>query len=181
MEEIISTGNQKVSVSLSELEEPDRLILFDWINDKKLVELNSFFKPVTIEAHTNWFNSIRQNKSVRIFGIRIIENNELIGSCQLFNINELNRAAELQIRLGSFDKMGKGYGSQAVQLLLHYGFENLNLQRIYLNVFADNIRAYKSYRKNGFAEEGHLRRAAYIGDRFVDVKVMSILKEEFPK
>lgn len=175
------TGSQAYSVQLSELMEGDRQILFEWINNKELVEFNAYFKPVSWQNHNAWFDAIKTNDTVKIFGIRRMEDDKLIGSCQLFNLNILSQSAELQIRLGYFDEMGKGFGSQSVNLLLQYGFTKLNLQRIYLHVFEHNTRAYKTYLNAGFTEEGVLRRAAFIGDAFVNVKVMSILKEEYFK
>lgn len=164
---------------LDNLLEEDKEILFKWINNKELVEHNSFFNPPTWKNHCAWFESIKIRKDVKIFAIR--NNAQIIGSCQLLNINELIQSAELQIRIGYFTEMGKGLGSQAVKLLIQYGFETLNLQRIYLHVFSDNIRAYKSYLKTGFKEEGCLRNAALVGDKFKDVKIMAILKEEYFK
>jgi RimJ/RimL family protein N-acetyltransferase len=182
MEEKILIGNLVVDqIKLSVLEDEDKQNLFEWINNKELVEFNSPFQIISWDNHCKWFDAIRKSESVKIFGIRTIEKNKLIGSCQLLNLNKISGSAELQIRLGFFSEMGKGYGSEAVKLLLKYGFEELKLQRIYLHVFSDNIRAFKSYLKNGFKEEGVLRRAAFINGTYKDVKIMSILKEEFIK
>ena len=170
-----------MDIKLSELKEIDKKPMFEWINNQELVEYNSYFKPVKWEDHSKWFDNVRSRNDVKIFGIRNLDDDTLIGSCQLLNISELAQSAELQIRIALFSEMGKGLGSQAVKLLLQYGFESLKLQRIYLHVFADNIRAYKSYLKNGFKEEGHMRRAAFVNDKFIDVKVMSILREEHYK
>jgi RimJ/RimL family protein N-acetyltransferase len=172
-------GDSKYSVKLSELIEADSPILFEWINNRELVEFNSNFKPVAWDDHCKWFDNVRKKPDLKIFGIRTAKDEKLIGSCQLMHINQASQSAELQIRLGSFSDMGKGFGSQAVALLLGYGFTVLKLQRIYLHVFSDNERAYKSYLKNGFKEEGHLRRAAFVNNRFVDIKIMGILKEEY--
>lgn len=174
-------GNQLYSIQLSELKEDDKHPLFEWINTKELVEFNSYFKPVNWENHVKWFENIITNETVKIFGIRTLAEDKLIGSCQLYNINTLTNSAELQIRLGYFNEMGKGFGSQAVKLLLAFGFETLQLQRIYLHVFSNNIRAHKTYLNIGFTEEGHLRRAAFIGNEFIDVKIMSVLKEDYFK
>lgn len=174
-------GTDLYNVKLGELIEEDKPILFEWINNKELVEYNSFFRPVSWENHCKWFELIRKKHEVVIFGIRTVPENKLIGTCQLLNINDLTRSAELQIRIGYFEEMGKGLGSQAVKLLLKWGFENRNLNRIYLHVFANNVRAIKSYLKNGLSEEGHLKKAAFINGEFVDVKIMAILKEEFFK
>jgi RimJ/RimL family protein N-acetyltransferase len=175
------TGNDPnmSAVVLCELSDNDKDLMFEWINNRELVEFNSFFKPVSWENHCKWFDSIKNRSDVKIFGIRRVSNNKLIGSCQLMNINAISKSAELQIRLGYFSEMGKGLGSQATHQLLKFGFETLGLQRIYLHVFAGNERAVKSYLKTGFKEEGCLRRAAFVGSQFLNVKVMAILKEEF--
>lgn len=171
-------GDDTFQVVLTDLKESDKEPMFEWINNKELVEFNSFFKPVTWENHLKWFVSIVQRNDLKIFGIRN-KSDELIGSCQLLNINSLSQSAELQIRLGNLSILGKGFGSQAVALLLKYGFEKLKLNRIYLHVFENNIRAIKSYEKNGFITEGILRQAAFVNDKFVNVKIMSILKNEY--
>lgn len=173
------TGTDSYSVVLTWLHESDKEDLFEWINNKELVEFNSDFKPVSRENHEAWFERIRKEETTKIFAIRLKEGNKLVGSCQLLHINRKTLSAELQIRLGYFHEMGKGFGTQAVKLLLQYGFLELNLQRIYLHVFSDNQRAYKTYLKVGFVEEGCLRKAALIGEVFKDVRVMGILKEEF--
>ena len=75
--------------------------------------------------------------------------------------------------------MGKGSGSEAVKLLLQYGFDNLQLKRIYLHVFTNNIRAIKSYLKNKFKEEGIVNNASLINNEYVSAKLMAIYREDF--
>lgn len=169
------------TVVLTELQEADKAILFEWINNKELVEYNSHFLPVTWENHCAWFDRIKKDDETKIFAIRVKNNNSIIGSCQLTHINTRVGSSELQIRLGYFPVMGKGLGSKAVNLLLIHGFETLGLQRIYLHVFSDNERAIKSYMKNNFVKEGLLRRSAFVNGVFKDVYLMSILKEELQK
>lgn len=59
------TGKQKYKVLLSELRKEDKQVLFDWINNKELVEFNSFFKPVTWESHCKWFDNIKNKKQLK--------------------------------------------------------------------------------------------------------------------
>lgn len=110
------------------------------------------------------------------FIIEKADTKKAIGSCQLLNINWIHRNAELQIRIGEGGFQGKGYGSEAVRLLVDFGFKDLHLHRIYLHVFSSNARAIKAYEKCGFEREGVLREAAYIDGGFVDVVAMAILR-----
>jgi diamine N-acetyltransferase len=170
---------KSADVALTPLTTADSAVLYQWINDRELVLFNSAYKPVSESQHQAWFASIQQREDVVIFGIRLLETGQLIGSCQLHSINLVNRTAELQIRLGSPADRGKGYGTQAVRLLLQFGFSDLNLNRIHLHVFAGNTRAIAAYEKCGFAREGTLRQGAFVDGQYIDVVVMGILREEY--
>ncbi|MFN2533462.1 MAG: GNAT family N-acetyltransferase [Pyrinomonadaceae bacterium] len=166
------------NVGLAPLTLADSSIMWQWINDREEVIFNSAYKPVNESQHNAWFEAIQQRRDVVIFGIRLIEADRLIGTCQLHGINTVHRSAELQIRLTADDR-GKGYGTEAVQLLLQFGFIDLNLYRIYLHVFENNSRAIAVYEKTGFVREGTLRQAAYVSGAYTNVVVMGVLREDY--
>ena len=157
----------------------DLPVLFDWINDREQVLFNAPYKPVGEGQHKTWFETIQQRNDVVLFGIRLLKDDKLIGSCQLHSINWIHRSAELQIRLGDPAERGHGYGTEATRLLLDFAFKDLNLHRVYLYVFSTNTIAIRLYEKVGFVCEGTLRRAAHIDGRYVDVIVLGILRDEF--
>ncbi len=158
--------------------EDDILKMYYWINNKELVNFNSSFFPVHFKNHIEWFENIRKDKSTVLFGIRKKKDNELIGTCQLHSINSIHRKAELQIRL-QFESSSKGYGKEVLKILIDYGFNDLNLNKIYLNVYETNSRAISLYEKMGFQKEGALREEIFLNGKYIDVYVMSILKNEW--
>jgi RimJ/RimL family protein N-acetyltransferase len=81
--------------------------------------------------------------------------------------------------IGEKDTWGKGYGFEASILILKYAFHELNLNRIFLTVREDNINAIKLYKKVGFKEEGLLRQQVYNNNKYINMIIMSILKDEF--
>jgi len=164
-------------VKLGPLLEDDSNTLFDWINDRDLVLYNAPFHPIDSTSHREWFDAIRKRKDVSVFAIRNPE--RLIGTCQLHTIDPIHRSAELQIRIGVEGDRGRGIGTEAVRLLLHHGFHDLNLNRVFLHVFAGNERAIRAYEKVGFKREGILRQAAHIDGRYVDVLVMGVVRDGF--
>jgi RimJ/RimL family protein N-acetyltransferase len=166
-------------VFLSPLRLADSLLLFNWINDREEVLFNAPYKPISEGQHQAWFEAIQQHNDRVIFGIRLLETDKLIGICQLHTIHHIHRSAELQIRLGDTAERGRGYGTEAVDLLLDFAFKDLNLQRIYLHVFSHNTAALRLYEKIGFIREGVLRKAAHINGEYVDVVVMAILREDY--
>jgi RimJ/RimL family protein N-acetyltransferase len=165
------------NVRLTPLHEADCPILFEWINDRELVELSSTFKPVAADDHRRWFDGIQNRPDTRIFGIRLKDDPALIGTCQLLKINHSERSAELQIRIGDPSARGRGIGTEAVRQLVAFGFRELNLNRITLHVFDSNTIAQRAYEKAGFVRQGVIPAAASIGGRPVDALVMAIVNE----
>ena len=166
-------------VILTQVLSEDSNRLFKWINDPVLVHFNSSFSPVDDLSHAEWFDKVRKDRAVRIFAIRKINNKELIGTCQLHSIHPIHRSAELQIRIGQEDQQGKGFGTDAVNLLLKFGFNELGLNRIFLHVFDSNERATRVYEKAGMKVEGKLREGVFIDGEFKSILVLAILKREF--
>lgn len=163
--------------SLRPVRRDDKDDLYRWITNRDLLILNASYRPVGEGEHEKWFESILCGRSDFVFFvIEERESKQAIGSCQLLNINWIHRNAELQIRIGESAFRGKGYGSEAVRLLVDFGFNDLHLHRIYLHVFASNTRAIRTYEKCEFTREGVLKDAAYIDGRYVDVEIMAILK-----
>ena len=128
------------------------------------------------ESEKELLNSIKKEK---IFGVRLLENDELLGNVSFKSIGEIHRTAEMGIMLGNPKYQRKGYGMEAINLLLDYGFSFLNLRNISLNVFEYNEVAYNLYKKAGFKEAGRLRKAVEIMGKTYDVIIMDMLKEKF--
>ncbi|MEO3947409.1 GNAT family protein [Gorillibacterium sp. CAU 1737] len=104
---------------------------------------------------------------------------QIIGESVLNEIDEEVRSAHFRICLFRSDLCGKGTGSTAVKETVRFGFEELGMHRIDLEVFDFNERAYRSYLRAGFREEGRKRDAEWIDGRYVDVILMAILEEEW--
>ena len=136
--------------TLEPLRDEDSDALFAWINDRELVELSAaVFRPVSRAAHDAWFAWVRARDDVAIYAIR--EGGALVGTCQLLIDGP---AAELRIRIGERSAQGRGLGTWAVRELVRIGFEELGLERIWLQVLAGNARAIRTYEKVGFGVVG---------------------------
>jgi RimJ/RimL family protein N-acetyltransferase len=94
-------------------------------------------------------------------------------------IDEDNRNAVLRIALFSTEHFSKGYGSEALRLVVAHGFEAYNLHRIGLDVFAYNDRAIHVYEKIGFRREGVQRDALFYKGEFHDSILMAVLEDEW--
>ena len=103
----------------------------------------------------------------------------MIGTVGLEKFDDINRTATLGIFIGDKNYRSKGYGTEAIRLILEYGFKYLNLQNIKLDLMEFNERALKCYQKCGFKEYGRRRKCIYIDGEYYDSIAMDILAEEF--
>ena len=86
-----------------------------------------------------------------------------------------------RIVIGDKAYWGRGYGSDAVNVLLDYAFRLRNLRKVYLNVNGNNPRAMRAYAKCGFVEEGRWRKHVWSNGEYVDLVCMGILREEYQR
>lgn len=113
------------------------------------------------------------------FGIRVLEEDVLIGFISLHSIEWNNGAASLAVGIGASDFRGKGLGSEAIKLVLNYAFHELNLNRVGLDVIGNNKNAVSCYEKCGFIVEGTVRQAVLRDGQAYDRIYMGVLKNEW--
>jgi RimJ/RimL family protein N-acetyltransferase len=111
--------------------------------------------------------------------IRALDGDRLIGFVGLGGIQWNNGDAFVGISLGERQDWGKGYGTDAMRVLLRYAFDELNLHRVSLDVFEYNPRAIRSYEKAGFTVEGRCRQYLHREGKRWDLIFMGILREEW--
>jgi diamine N-acetyltransferase len=159
-----------------------------WINDPEVRQGTGIYLPFSMADEEDWFEGMRKhpaeehNLAIEVHEPaeeREKENWKMIGTCGFFNHDGRNRSAEFGIMIGDKSYWNKGFGTEAVRLLVQHGFNTLNLNRIYLRVLENNPRAIRAYEKAGFTHEGRQRQADFKDGKYSDLLVMSILKDEF--
>lgn len=150
-----------------------------WLAEAELaLNITMFEKQFPLQKEEKLLAKLIESNA-QMFSIVLNETEQLIGSCSLFDLDHLDRKAELGIMIGEKSCWNKGYGFEAIKLLLDYGFNILNLNNIYLKVFEYNKRAIACYRKVGFMISGRHRQARIIMGKKYDEIFMDILSEEF--
>jgi RimJ/RimL family protein N-acetyltransferase len=159
-----------------------------WINNPEVQQGIGIYWPFSQVEEEAWFEAmLKHPPDEHLLAIEVREPAseadevywKLIGSCGFSEIDWRNRAAEFGINIGEKSYWNKGYGTEAVRLLVKHGLYTLNLHRIHLKVLETNPRAIRAYEKAGFTHEVRLRQAEFRNGQYIDVLVMSILKEEF--
>jgi len=166
-------------IYLRPIEPEDLPLIQKWINDPEIRILEGEVLPKSMANEKQWLENIYKDKSRVWFVVALKNNDKTIGDGGFLRIDYIWRAADLSIMIGKKGEWSKGYGTEAIRLLLKYGFEFLNFHRISLGVFDFNKRAIHAYEKAGFKKEGVLRDGYYCDNKYHDVIMMSILEDEF--
>ncbi|CAM3871104.1 GNAT family protein [Cohnella lubricantis] len=169
-------------VMLREYRLEDLVPLRAWVNDSRIVGSLSddFLFPHTLEASEAYLNAMMDPKpDCRGFVIADADTQLYIGEANLHTIDWKNRVGRIGIVIGSVDKLGQGFGTEAMKLLMAFAFREMNLNRLELEVYDDNERAYRSYLRCGFKEEGRLRERQFKNGAYVDVIQMGLLRSEW--
>lgn len=151
---------------------------YKWRNDETVAvfDQSEFLRPRSFEEIEEW-SQILVNGHTYIASVDGV----YIGTIALMKVDERNRHAELAIVIGEKDYWSKGYGSQMMHTLLEYGFEGLNLDRLYLHVFSFNERAIKFYEKFNFKHEGTLRNMLYRNGKYHDLLAYGLMRDEWQR
>jgi RimJ/RimL family protein N-acetyltransferase len=152
-----------------------------WLNDAETSSYLSMRAPMSVAMEEKWFETMveRQGKDQYHFVMCMLADDRPIGTISLFAIDYVNGNAGIGISIGEKSLWGKGYGTDAMNALLDFGFGMLRLERLWLDVYDFNKRARRSYEKCGFVSEGIKRHDVFKQGRYVDVELMAMLSEEW--
>ena len=152
----------------------------DWLNDYEVTRfLETGTTPATRATLQRYLDTVAAAAGTVMLAIVEKASGLHVGNIKLAGVHSVHRRADLGIMLGDKSRWGRGYGREAVALVLAYGFDRLNLNKIYLGVDVDNAAAVKVYEELGFKIEGTQRQHLFRDGAYRDRHLMGILREEF--
>jgi RimJ/RimL family protein N-acetyltransferase len=155
---------------------------FDWVNDYEVTRLMGSATgrvPNTAESMKRYFQNVIQSPDNVMLAIMEKSSDTHIGNIKIGPIDRLHLFADMAILIGDKGSWGKGYGQEAWELMIAYGFERLNLHKITLGVLAKHEVAVRLYERLGFKMEGTLRKQMFWEGGYEDNHLMGMLREEY--
>ncbi len=154
-----------------------------WYQDSEMIRLLDTDPPRLFSANKwkEWQEKYLEKSITNelFFAIRTLDTDRLIGFVGLFDLFMQHGDTLVAIALGEREYWGKGFGTDAMRIILRYAFNELNLRRAGLIVFDYNPRAIRSYEKAGFRHEGTVRKVILRDGKRYDFHYMGILREEW--
>lgn len=148
-----------------------------WLNDPEVLRHFGHYRPMSLAEEERWYEDTLADDQACNFAVEF--DGRHVGGAGFQSIDGKNASAEVGLFIGEPDLWDQGLGGDVLRTLIRYGFEQLNLHRIYLRVFAGNDRAVHLYEKIGFKHEGRWREAEFRHGRYQDMLWMSILRPEW--
>ena len=153
----------------------------DWLNDEEVTRYLTGVRhsPVTKDYLLDYIQSMAQSNKDILFAIHDAESKEFIGTSHFGPIDWLNRSAAIGILIGNKRYWGKGYGTEAIRLVLDYAFKSLNLQKITAGIVAIHQPSIKAFKKAGFENESQAKGHLFLDGKYYDYIYMGINHDDF--
>lgn len=184
MDKVYFLKGERIILKPFELKEVSKLarLITKWVNDE-VVTYYMFTgqRPQNSSQVADNIKKELKGQNNVIFLVQDLKTKKSIGYAGLYDINLTARKAEFRILVGEKIFWGKGYGTEITELVTYYGFDRLNLNRIYLGYTADNKGAGKVYEKAGYVYEGTFREDLYRNSRYYDSIRMAVLRKDYYK
>lgn len=163
-----------------EREDADRC--YRWMNDPNIVRTLKSRYPIAFQNEVEWLErAMHSNVDERHFAIERKEDRTHIGNASIHEIDWISRTGSFGLFIGDPSAWNKGFGTDSILTLVRFAFDEMNLQKLRINVFEYNERAKHLLLTHGFVQEGRLRREFYREGSFHDIVILSIFRDGAPE
>jgi RimJ/RimL family protein N-acetyltransferase len=140
-----------------------------WMQDPEILEfLESRWRPFTIEDLKNYVRLANDGQNNFMFGIYLKENSEYIGNIKIGCISQIHRYGDVGLIIGEKSVWGRGYGVDAINLITRYAFDEINLNKVFAGIYANNMSSIKAFKKAGYREVGILKKHRFYKGTYAD-------------
>lgn len=156
----------------------DTDLIVKWRNSDAVRKRFIYQKPFTRKSHEEWIEKMVNTGRVVQLIICLKDGDIPVGSVYIRDIDEEHHKGEYGIFIGEEYARGKGIGTRTARLMVKFAFLELHLHRLFLRVFADNVRAISSYEKAGFSREAYLKDDVCINGEYRDIVLMACINDQ---
>lgn len=173
------TGSKVALRKMTPMDYEDYASIEDIMQSRLLMNDGIPFPPTNAD-HMKFLSEISSEKDDYMFGIELKEDKLFIGTIAVYLVDWHNSTCHVGISIGP-EHQGKGYGTDAMKVLLDFIFNYMNVNKVKLQVFGYNKKAIRSYEKCGFSIEGTLKEELFRFGKYHDIFVMGLLRDNWQK
>ncbi|ASS74561.1 hypothetical protein CIG75_05815 [Tumebacillus algifaecis] len=170
---------QRVQLRAIRREDTEHILRLEQEFESRLLQRPGVPYPVVEQDVEKFVSEISSQNDRYTFGIETLDDQVFIGTCSIFRVELGHGNCWVSIMIGGPEHRGKGYGTEAMELLIDFIFRYINVHKIKLGVFSFNEQAIRSYEKNGFQVEGRMREELFREGKYHDMIYMGLLRREY--
>ncbi|MEO6259475.1 MAG: GNAT family protein [Thermoanaerobaculia bacterium] len=168
-------------VILRAFEREDAERCYRWMNDPNIVRTLKSRYPMALSNEIEWLDRAMQpGANERHFAVERKDDRIHIGNASIHDIDWVSRTGWFGLFIGEPSAWNRGFGKDAIQTLVRFAFDEMNLAKLRINVFDYNERAKHVLESHGFIQEGRLRRDFYRDGTYHDLVILSVFRDEAP-
>lgn len=169
-------------VILRAFEREDAERCYRWMNDPNIVRTLKSRYPIAFQNELEWLERAMHPSALeRHFAIERKDDRTHIGNASIHEIDWVSRTAWFGLFIGEPSAWNRGFGTDTVQTLVRFAFEEMNLVKLRINVFDYNEKAKHVLQSHGFVEEGKLQRDFYRDGMYHDIVIFSAFRDSRPE
>ena len=152
-------------------------VYVSWLNSKKINQyLESRFSKHTLRSVTNYVQKILKDHNVYFFSIILKESSRHVGNIKLGPIDWNHKLGDIGIMIGDKNSWGKGYATEAINLLVDFAFDQLNLHKLTAGSYKNNIGSIKAFQKADFIKESYRKKHFFYNGKYIDLVMLAKFK-----
>ena len=170
-------------VGLRAVEKDDLPLFRDWRNIEEFRKHFREVRELSLSDQEKWFESLQNTKHINfMFTIVDLNTNQPIGAAGLLYVNWINRSGDFSFYIGDNESYidNKGFAKEAAKLLIEYGFNNLNLNKIWMELYEFDSKKIEFFKNDfNFVIDGKLRQNCFEGGQYWDSYIISLLQKDY--
>jgi len=168
------------NVALRAIEETDLHVLLSWRNNEQLRRYFREYREFSRGQIKSWYDSMILNPQFEMFIMEDLQTNEAVGVAGLTYIDWVNRHADVHFYIGKNGEwIDNNYSNDAIKIVLNYGFERLNLNKLWAEIYEIDSKKLEFFKKLGFTIDASLREHYYYDGKYHTSHILSLLKSEY--
>ena len=150
-----------------------------WMCDRETMQyLESRDQTHTLDTLRAFVRAMNESPRDCLLGIFEVRSGEHVGNIKIGSIRMPHRSADLGLIVGNRNSWGKGYGTEAIALATRHAFEELDLNKLWAGMYAENLGSYRAFIKAGYREVGRFQRHILFNGRYIDSILVEKCREE---
>ena len=170
------------SIGIRSIEKEDLSLVQTWRNNEKIRRYFREYREFSMDQKENWYEEMTKDDRFEMFVIVDCKSDEVLGVTGLTYIDWVNRHSDIHFYIGKNEAwIDEEYAPKAIKIIIEYGFETLNLNKMWAEIYEIDKLKLSFFKKFGFKIDANLREHYFYQGKYYTSHILSLLKRDHYK